>query len=131
MAKAKQTHSEDENDDYRTVPVNDYSGVPREIVINENDIHLGQTEGTSTGEDENAVEAGGWAGTDDATSTAASDQSYSGEVDPNIHAVGLHPEKEDPTGRAYGGGLDPDGGGVVDLTGSPVEESRDWEEDPV
>ncbi len=30
--------------------------------------------GSSTGEVERAIEAGGWAGTDDATSTASSDQ---------------------------------------------------------
>jgi hypothetical protein len=35
---------------------------------------LGDTMGSSTGERERAVEAGGWAGTDDATSTAPSDE---------------------------------------------------------
>jgi hypothetical protein len=35
---------------------------------------LGDTMGSSTGEEERAVEAGGWSGTDDATSTAPSDQ---------------------------------------------------------
>jgi hypothetical protein len=34
---------------------------------------IGDTMGSSTGEEERAVEAGGWAGTDDATSTAPSD----------------------------------------------------------
>ncbi len=37
-------------------------------------IGLGETMGSSTGEAERAVQAGGWAGTDDATSTAPSDQ---------------------------------------------------------
>ena len=32
------------------------------------------TMGSSTGEEERAIEAGGWAGTDDATSTAPSDE---------------------------------------------------------
>ena len=35
--------------------------------------NLSRTEGSSTGEEENAIEAGGWEGTDDATSTAPSD----------------------------------------------------------
>ena len=35
--------------------------------------NLSRTQGSSTGEEENAIEAGGWAGTDDATSTAPSD----------------------------------------------------------
>jgi hypothetical protein len=35
---------------------------------------LGETMGSSTGEAERAIEAGGWAGTDDATSTAPSDE---------------------------------------------------------
>src|SRR5580765_317550 len=35
---------------------------------------LGDTMGSSTGEEGRAVEAGGWAGTDDATSTAPCDQ---------------------------------------------------------
>jgi hypothetical protein len=35
---------------------------------------IGATMGSSTGEKERAIEAGGWAGTDDATSTAPSDQ---------------------------------------------------------
>jgi hypothetical protein len=37
-------------------------------------VRLGETMGSSTGEDERAVQAGGWAGTDDATSTAPSDE---------------------------------------------------------
>ena len=40
----------------------------------EMDSGIGDTMGSSTGEAERAVEAGGWAGTDDATSTAPSDQ---------------------------------------------------------
>ena len=35
---------------------------------------LGDTMGSATGEAERAIEAGGWAGTDDATSSAPSDQ---------------------------------------------------------
>jgi hypothetical protein len=35
---------------------------------------LGNTMGSATGEIERAIEPGGWAGTDDATSTALSDQ---------------------------------------------------------
>lgn len=35
---------------------------------------IGDTMGSSTGEEERAIEAGGWAGTDDATSTAPSDE---------------------------------------------------------
>lgn len=35
---------------------------------------IGNTMGSSTGESERAIQAGGWAGTDDATSTAPSDQ---------------------------------------------------------
>ena len=35
---------------------------------------IGDTMGSSTGEIERAIAAGGWAGTDDATSTAPSDQ---------------------------------------------------------
>ena len=37
-------------------------------------VALEDTMGSSTGETERATEAGGWAGTDDATSTAPSDQ---------------------------------------------------------
>ena len=35
---------------------------------------IGDTMGSSTGEEARAIEAGGWAGTDDATSTAPSDE---------------------------------------------------------
>lgn len=35
---------------------------------------LGETMGSATGEEERAIEAGGWAGTDDATSTSPSDE---------------------------------------------------------
>ncbi len=39
-------------------------------------VNVGQTMGTSTGEDEFNVVGGGWEGTDDATSTAPSDLSH-------------------------------------------------------
>lgn len=37
------------------------------------DLNLGDTLGSGTGETENTMQSGGWAGTDDATSTAPSD----------------------------------------------------------
>jgi hypothetical protein len=90
-----------------------------------NDEGIGAVYGGQTGEEDCDVVAGGWAGTDDATSTAPSDM------------AGLLPQRNTEinpdaiNGRGYGGGLDYEEGGVSDLTGSPVEESRDWTVDAV
>ena len=93
---------------------------------------LEDTLGSGTGEDDNALETGGWAGTDDATSTAPSDLAFQGPERPMNHVVGGEDEAiEDSTGRADAGGFSPGEGGVVDFTGAPVEESRDWENDAV
>lgn len=107
--------------------VNDYSSAPPEVRFSENGI--GKTLGSTTGEEENAIMAGGWEGTDDATSTAPSDQAV--PPAPVVHAIGEELTGEDPNGRAYAGGLNPDDGGIVDLAGRPVEESRDWDKDPI
>jgi hypothetical protein len=103
-------------------PENDESIQPRSI---------GQMMGSGTGEEENEIVAGGWQGTDDATSTAPSDLGVDAPKVTHLHAIGEDLENEDPTGRAYAGGLDPEEGGVSDLAGRPVEESRNWEEDPI
>ena len=87
---------------------------------------LGEVMGTSTGEEDRDSVPGGWEGTDDATSTAPSDltpetrDSEEAEEDPDAEL-----------GRAYGGGLAKNSGGIADLMGAPVEESRDWEHNPV
>lgn len=83
---------------------------------------IGEVLGSATGEGDRDVTAGGWAGTDDATSTAPSD--LADEM--------IFPEAEDPDatiGRGYAGGLAQQDGGVSDLTGNPVEESRNWNVD--
>ncbi len=109
-------------------PVNDYSRSPGEVETPK----LADTLGSATGEDEHAIMAGGWAGTDDATSTAPSDMAFMGPERPTNHSSGTEDvEVEDPTGRADAGGFGPDEGGVADFTGAPVGESRDWEKDSV
>jgi len=113
-------------DEESTDPVNDYSSAPKEVSFADQDVR--STLGSSTGDEENALQAGGWEGTDDATSTAPSD--FARPPAPVVHGIG-ESENEDPTGRAYAGGLDPEDGGVVDLAGRPVEEGRDWEQNPV
>ena len=110
--------------------VNDYSSAPQEVDVKNEGI--GNTMGSATGEDENAMQAGGWAGTDDANSTAPSDVAFDKPQKPMNHSLGLEGvEQEDPTGRAYGGGLNPEEGGVTDITGKAIGESRDWEANPV
>lgn len=100
--------------DPRTIdPINDQSGAPREIRPNDK---VGRTLGTSTGEEEHAFVGGGWQGSDDDTSTAASDNEA--HVKPA--------DEEDPTGRAFGGGIAPGAGGVADLMGRPVEGAKEW-----
>jgi hypothetical protein len=79
---------------------------------------IGAVIGGETGEADRDVVPGGWAGTDDATSTAPSDL---GEDSPAPQC-----DPDAITGRASAGGLWSDEGGVTDITGSPVEESRDW-----
>lgn len=89
---------------------------------------LSRTEGAMTGEEDLDTVAGGWEGTDDATSTAPSDLGPQATARRNEENA-LDPDA--PIGRAFGGGIaGADEGGVADLTGSPVEESRDWEHDP-
>lgn len=109
-------------------PVNDYSRAPQEVDLSNEGI--GNTMGSATGEDENGLIAGGWQGTDDATSTAPSDVAFDVPQKPMNHAIGEDAD-EDPTGRAYGGGLNPEDGGVADLTGKAIGESRNWETNPV
>jgi len=68
--------------------------------------------GSSTGEADRDVIAGGWEGTDDATSTAPSDLAHSNRRN----------RDEDPfTGQAFS-----DGAGISDIEGHPAESSRDW-----
>lgn len=55
--------------------INDYSKLPPSVLRK---VDLESTLGTSTGENENAIVAGGWEGTDDATSTAPSDTAFNG-----------------------------------------------------
>lgn len=106
-------------------PLNDYSALPPPVTVNED---IASTLGTPTGEDEFAIEAGGWQGTDDATSTAPSDVGLRASQTPDQeNEVLQNLDDTDPTGRAYGGGLDAGDGGIADITGKPVEESRDWE----
>lgn len=84
---------------------------------------LSDVVGTSTGEGDREVAPGGWEGTDDATSTAISDLSEIPE-----------PKMDEPDaaiGRAFGGGIGEDAGGVTDIKGTPVDGTRDWENEPV
>lgn len=86
---------------------------------------LGETEGTATGEPTHEVLAGGWEGTDDATSTAPSDF----ESVPDLRHTDDH-GPDAVTGRAFGGGnLQADT--ITDIKGTPAEESRDWQSDPI
>ena len=97
------------------VPAEDLgANLPPEDMIEpewgDDDIGVGAVIGTATGEQDRDVTAGGWAGTDDATSTAPSD--LSGEDQKKAEPV--NPEQENPDasiGRAYGGGISPCGGG--------------------
>jgi len=95
--------------------------------LDDDDNAVGEVLGSATGEEDRDPVPGGWEGTDDATSTAPSDLSEDplranrelGEIDP-----------DEVNGRGYGGGLGESDGGIVDIKGSPVEDSRDWENDP-
>jgi hypothetical protein len=82
---------------------------------------LGEIVGTSTGEGDRDVIPGGWEGTDDATSTAPSDLSQPPRPGRTQASIG----------NAFGGGFAHAAGGICDLSGSPVEESRDWEHDAI
>ena len=93
--------------------------------LDEDDNGVGGVMGGETGEEDRDPVPGGWEGTDDATSTAPSDLST---TDLDKDAVERDPDEV--MGRAYAGGIG-NGGGVTDIKGSPVEESRDWENDPI
>lgn len=94
------------NPDLIKEPLNDYSSAPEAISINDN---LDKTMGSETGETAHATQAGGWAGTDDSTSTAPSDlqRSYDQE---SKWSMEDRLEAEDSTRRAYGRGIDADNG---------------------
>lgn len=96
---------------------------PHEIETPESS--LGETEGSATGEPTHEVLAGGWEGTDDATSTAPSDFAFV----PDLRHTDDH-GPEAVTGRAFGGGILQEDA-ITDIKGTPVEESRDWESDPI
>lgn len=87
---------------------------------------LGEMVGTSTGEAPEDVLAGGWQGTDDATSTAPSDVGGSADMK---HSDDHGPEAV--LGRAFAGGAMDDETPITDIKGTPAEESRDWEHDPI
>ncbi len=90
---------------------------------------LGEIVGSATGEADHDVIAGGWEGTDDATSTSPCDM-----VNPNPQSRFDANEEEfrdAGLGRASGGGMALDEGGVSDIKGTPVEDSRNWEDDPI
>jgi len=91
---------------------------------------LGQIVGSATGEADHDVLPGGWEGTDDATSTSPSDI-----VNPNPRDNWDDADNEEfqdaVVGRAAGGGMGRNEGGVSDIKGTPVEDSRNWEEDPI
>lgn len=89
----------------------------------ENPRELSDVIGGSTGERDRDVVPGGWAGTDDATSTAPSD------LDPRLDAT------SDEDGGEYsvpelsaGVGL---AGAITDIKGTPMDDTRDWENDPI
>lgn len=89
----------------------------------DSEVNLGQVMGSMTGEEFEAIEApGGWAGTDDATSTAPSDLTSEerAKQDPLKKFRQL-----DPTGRAAAADLG-EGELIADFDGSPVDDSRDW-----
>jgi hypothetical protein len=87
---------------------------------------LRHTVGSATGEEDHDTVPGGWEGTDDATSTAPSD------IFPPKRMTGDDVDDgEMSTGRAFAGGIGGKDGGVVDIKGTPIEESRDWEHDPI
>ncbi len=90
---------------------------------------LGEIRGGQTGEADGDTVPGGWEGSDDATSTAPSDLS----PQPFRNAAGiLEEESADASiGRAYGGGLGSEDGGITDIKGTPIEGSRDWEHDAI
>ena len=90
------------NPDLIKEPLNDYSSAPEAISINDN---LDKTMGSSTGETEHATQAGGWAGTDDSTSTAPSDVQRSYDLE-NKWSLEERIEAENSTRRAYGRGID-------------------------
>lgn len=87
---------------------------------------LGEVVGTSTGEATEDVLAGGWQGTDDATSTAPSD--IGGGT--NLKHTDDH-GAEPVLGRAFAGGALEEEGPISDIKGTPAGESRDWEHDPI
>lgn len=91
-------------------PLNDYSRAPEPFTVNED---LNRTWGSSTGNEENATEPGGWAGTDDATSTAPSD------MPTNTRPLREQDSVDERLER------------VSDLSGNLVEESRDWKNEPL
>mgnify|MGYP000340704880 CR=1 FL=1 len=90
---------------------------------------LGEIVGGQSGEADQDTVPGGWQGTDDATSTAPSDippvrlsadETFSSEE-----------EADRVLGRAAGGGMLDTTEAVTDIKGTPVEESKDWEHDPI
>ena len=87
---------------------------------------LGNIIGMSTGEEEGyETVPGGWEGTDDATSTAPSDLMPQPDLDD------LTSDPDASLGRGYGGGIGHADGAISDLKGTPVEDSRDWEDEPI
>ena len=76
-------------------------------------ISLGSIRGSSTGEGEFDIIAGGWEGTDDATSTSPSD----------LSAV----ENKEPTSPEWTTGV---AVGTTDLRGMRAEDEQDWEHEP-
>ncbi len=88
---------------------------------------LSHTVGGETGEEDRDTVPGGWEGTDDATSTAPSD------LFPPVPLPKQDEYKESdfPSGRAFAGGIGEWDGGVTDIKGTPIEESRDWEHNPI
>ncbi len=91
---------------------------------------LGEIVGSATGEFDHDVIPGGWEGTDDATSTSPSD--LANPQSPQFREDLDSAEFQDAViGRAAGGGLGRNEGGVSDIKGSPVEDSRNWEDDPI
>lgn len=95
-----------------------------------NEAGVGELMGSSTGEEDGEGDTvpGGWQGTDDATSTAPGDLGGGRDLK---HTNAGHPDAA--MGRGYAGGVgDFEGaGGVTDIKGSPAEESRDWEHEPI
>jgi hypothetical protein len=93
---------------------------------------LGQVMGTQTGEEDRDTVAGGWQGTDDATSTAPSDMpDLAASLGEDSQRLSEEEEADSVLGRASAGGMHHIPGGVTDIRGTPVEESKDWEHDPI